>query len=275
MNDFCEREDLGKMNLTQETNELQQRTSAGGRGGLFSSGTLHIMAMLFMLLDHLWATVFPYLDFLTCIGRLAFPLFAFMIAEGFYHTGNLKRYIGKIFVFAVISEVPFDLIYGGTVFYPFHQNVLWTFLISLLLMAWMERVRKKNKWILTGLSAAGALILGYGIGTVTMVDYYGAGVLTVLLFYFLRGKHPVVMLLQFAGMYFINAGLLSGFFYTVTVFGHAFEFPQQAFALFALPLIWLYSGERGYGKKWFQYFCYAFYPGHLLALYFIWQSLPR
>ena len=263
------------MNSVKETTGLQQQTRGGVRGGIFSSGALHVIAMLFMLLDHLWATFFPYLDFLTCIGRLAFPIFAFMIAEGFYHTRNLKRYIGKMFIFAVISEMPFDLIYGGTIFYPFHQNVLWTFLISLILMAGVERVRKKNQPILTVLASAAALLFGYGIGTVTMVDYYGAGVLTVMLFYFLRGKHPAVLLLQFAGMYFINAGLLSGFFYTVSIFGHAFEFPQQAFALCALPIIWLYSGERGCRKKWFQYFCYAFYPGHLLVLYIAWQALVR
>ena len=100
-------------------------------GGI-SSFTLHILAMALMLCDHLWATLFPAQEWLTCIGRIAFPIFAFMIAEGYFHTSNVKKYIARLLIFAIVSEVPFDLLYGSTVIYPFHQNVLWTFLIALL-----------------------------------------------------------------------------------------------------------------------------------------------
>ncbi|MFR5126249.1 TraX family protein [Blautia massiliensis (ex Durand et al. 2017)] len=55
------------------------------------SFTLHILAMLFMLCDHLWATLFPAQEWMTCVGRLAFPIFAFMIAEGCYYTSNVKK----------------------------------------------------------------------------------------------------------------------------------------------------------------------------------------
>lgn len=96
-----------------------------------SSAALHIMAMVFMLSDHLWATLLPMQEWMSCLGRLAFPIFAFLTVEGYFHTKNLKRYLLRLLIFALISEVPFDLMYGGTVFYPFHQNVLWTFLIAL------------------------------------------------------------------------------------------------------------------------------------------------
>lgn len=243
------------------------------KSGVFSSCMLHIIAMTCMLSDHMWATLFPYVDILTCIGRIAFPIFAFMIVEGFYHTSNFRRYLCRMLIFAVISEVPFDLVSGDSVLYLFHQNVLWTFLIGLLLIALIHKVRKTGKvWLWIPVAIVVTLV-GYVIGTITMVDFYGAGVVMVIMFYLFRGKEPWKLIAQLVCMYYINAQLLSGYCYTFSIAGHNFEFPQQAFALIALPVIWLYNGKLGYHKKWFKYFCYAFYPGHLLVLYIIWQMV--
>ena len=110
-----------------------------------SAAALHIIAMALMLMDHLWATLLPAQDWLTCAGRLAFPIFAFMAVEGYFHTRNLKRYALRLLLFALLSEVPFDLIYGGTWFYPVHQNVIWTLLLGLLGVHLMETVRKNRK----------------------------------------------------------------------------------------------------------------------------------
>ena len=106
-----------------------------------SAAALHIIAMALMLMDHLWATLLPAQDWLTCAGRLAFPIFAFMTVEGYFHTRNLKRYALRLLLFALLSEVPFDLMYGGTWFYPVHQNVIWTLLLGLLGVHLMEAVR--------------------------------------------------------------------------------------------------------------------------------------
>ena len=103
-----------------------------------TSASLHIMAMAFMLCDHLWGTIVPGNDWLTCIGRISFPIFAFMIVEGYFHTSNLKKYAGRLFVLALISEIPFNLALGSRIFYPIHQYVLWSFLISLGLIHWNE-----------------------------------------------------------------------------------------------------------------------------------------
>ena len=129
-----------------------------------TSMSLHVIAMACMLCDHLWATVVPGNDWLTCVGRLAFPIFAFLIVEGYFHTGSLRRYVGRLLLCALLSEVPFDLVMGGTVFYPFHQNVLWTFLIALLLIRLNERARATGRLWVRLLTGAGTLALGYVLG---------------------------------------------------------------------------------------------------------------
>ena len=231
---------------------------------------LHIMAMAFMLCDHLWGTVVPGNNWLTVIGRLAFPIFAFMIVEGYFHTKNLKRYVLRLLLFAVISEIPFNLAIGSRFFYPRHQNVLWSFLISIGLIYLNEltrRIRKKWLRILVGIIVgANSLLVGSILGIITFSDYYHAGVLTVLVFYFFRRRKWWCLIAQIVCLWIINVELLGGFGYDVVLFGKSFFITQQGFALFALIPIWLYRGKQGYHAKWFKYLCYAFYPAHLLIL---------
>lgn len=250
-----------------------------------TSAALHIMAMIFMLLDHTWATVLSY-NWMTCVGRIAYPIFAFMIVEGFNHTKSLKKYMLRLLVFALISEIPFNLMYGGQIFYPVHQNVMWTFLLALSGLWLMEKVRSRKKVWLTIVVCAGVSLLGLLLGYVLFVDFYGCGVLTVFVFYFfdrsreeniisrLLKDHPhrdtiwklFCMIGQFVVLYYINVEILGGFYYDIEVFGIHIELVQQSLALLALIPIWLYRGEKGYHKKWFQYFNYAFYPVHCLVL---------
>ena len=239
-----------------------------------SSFTLHLMAMAFMLCDHLWATLLP-LDFLSNIGRLAFPIFAFLCAEGFRRTGDRKRYMLRMLIFALISEIPFNFFYGGAAIYPFHQNVLFTFLLALCLMAGVEKVRRRGSRVYTALALAGAAILGMALGTLCMVDYYGAGVLTVFIFYFFHGRKWWCLLGQLAALYWVNVELLGGLMYPIQLFGMDFELCQQGLALLALVPIWLYRGRQGYHSKPFQYACYAFYPVHMLLLVLVLNFVNR
>ena len=158
-----------------------------------------------------------------------------------------------------------DHMYGSTPFYPYHQNVLWTFLIALLCMSGIEAFKKKENIVLTVFVAAVITLCGFVIGSITMVDYYGAGVLTVLLFYFTNRRKATDYIIQLIGMYFLN--------FTITVLGHEFEIVQQGLALFALIPIWLYHEKQGYHSKWFQYVCYLFYPVHMLVIYVVWQLI--
>jgi len=231
-----------------------------------TSASLHIMAMAFMLCDHLWGTIIPGNDWLTCIGRISFPIFAFLLVEGYFHTKNLKKYMGRLFIFAVISEIPFNLAMGSSWFYPVHQNILWSFLISLTLIHWNEKAKMNGKPWLRLIVGCLSVIIGYLIGIITMVDFYHAGILTVLAFYFFRGRKWWQWLGQFLCLWYINLELLGGFSYEIYLFGETYFFTRQGLALLALIPIWLYRGRQGYHSKPFQYACYAFYPLHLLIL---------
>ena len=240
-----------------------------------SAAALHILAMTLMLMDHLWATLLPSLDWLTCAGRLAFPIFAFMAVEGYFHTHSFKKYAQRLLLFAVLSEIPFDLMYGGTWFYPVHQNVIWTLLLALLGVRLMETVRKKQKTWLYLLMAALVTVIWTLLGTLGMVDYYGAGILTVFIFYFFRGRKWWCLLGQLLALYWVNVEMLGGLMYPIHLFGNEFEICQQGLALLALIPIWLYRGRQGYHSKPFQYLCYGFYPVHMLALAVILNYVNR
>ncbi len=231
-----------------------------------SAAALHIMAMALMLCDHLWATVVPGNQWMTSIGRIAFPIFAFMAVEGYFHTHNLKHYLLRMLVFALISEIPFNLMYASQAFYPIHQNVIFTLLIGLLLIHLNEMAKKHEKTWLNMITGFSSILLAVIFGILFFADYGVAGLLTILVFYFFRERKWYNLLFQIAFLYYINVNMLAGQSFTLELFGHTFEIIQQGFALIALIPIWLYQGRQGYHKKWFQYFCYAFYPLHMLIL---------
>ena len=249
--------------------------SSASKNFELTAAVLHIIAMTLMLMDHLWATLLPAREWLTCAGRVAFPIFAFMAVEGYFHTRSFKKYILRMLLFAVLSEIPFDLMYGGTWFYPVHQNVLWTFLLGLLGVWLMEQVRKKGKIWMYLLVCVLVVPAGLVLGTLCMVDYYGVGVLTVFVFYFLHGRKWWCFLGQLAALYWLNVELLGGLMYPVQLFGMEFELCQQGLALLALIPIWLYRGRQGYHSKPFQYLCYAFYPVHILLLVVVLNFINR
>ena len=240
-----------------------------------STATLHILAMALMLMDHLWATLLPAQEWLTCVGRLAFPIFAFMAVEGYFHTHDFKKYALRMLLFAVISEIPFDFMYGGTWFYPVHQNVIWTLLLGLLGINIMETARKKRKkWAFILISVI-VVIVGAALGTLCMLDYYGTGVLTIFIFYFFHGRKWWCLLGQLVALYWVNVELLGGLVYPIQLFGMEFELCQQGLALLSLIPIWLYRDRQGYHSKPFQYLCYAFYPVHMAIIVLVLNFVTR
>ncbi len=227
---------------------------------------LHILAMLFMLCDHLWATLIPGWDWLTCVGRITFPMYGYLLVEGYFHTGSVKQYARRLLTLALLSEIPFNLMTTDSWIFPFHQNVIWTLLLGLWMVHLNEKARKREKlWlrIAVGLLTCG---FGYVAGLLTMVDYNGSGVLMILLFYFFRGRSWWCLAGQALGLFYISTELISGLYYELQIFGRTANFYQQTFCLLALIPIWLYRGKQGHHSRPFRWFCYGFYPVHMLLL---------
>lgn len=220
-------------------------------------GALKGIAAALMLTDHVGAILLPEVLALRCVGRLAFPIFAFFIAEGYAHTRDFGRYFRRMAILAVVSEIPFNL-ENGAVFDPARQNVLFTFCLALLTLRGLEalgRERGFGRWAGCGL----VLAAGFAAGELLRTDYGGWGVVTVALLYLCRdGKYAKLwLLLAMAAVNGLGMGSL-----TMPVFGG--EMPIQIFAVAALPVIWLYNGQAG--PKGLRRAFYVFYPAHLLVL---------
>lgn len=231
--------------------------------------TLRLLAQAFMLLDHMWATVVPGNMWMTYVGRMAFPIFAFQISEGFFHTSDRKKYARRLLVFGLISEIPFDLMMASTVFFPFHQNVMFTLLLGLLAISaidWARQERTAKAVALGALGFLGCLLLAF----LGMVDYGVKGVLTVVVFYLFRGFRGA-WIFQLVSMVMLNIVWFQGLYIEIPLFGSVYEFQTQGFAVLALLFIWLYNGKKGAGNQWLQYGAYWFYPVHILILYLLYH----
>ena len=235
-------------------------------GGL-TANMLRVIAVLFMLSDHIWATYMSFGDWMTYIGRMAFPIFAFQIAEGFVHTKNVKKYILRLLGFAVITEIPFNLFYSSRTFNPYHQNVLFTLLLGLFAIMLIDGL-KKDKSVKNIAKTVALLLIIVVASVIGFVDYGIHGVLMVVMFYLFR-DFPFAWLAQLLGMVAINIIFFEGQVIPFEFFGKAFEIPTQGFAVFSLIPIWLYGGKKGISNKILQYGFYAFYPVHMLILYLI------
>lgn len=199
---------------------------------------LRMAALFCMLLDHLWYTVLPGAEWMHGLGRLAFPIFAFQAAEGYARTGNLRRYLLRLGVLGLASEIPFNLMASGTVLDPARQNVIWTLLLGVLALRAAEQGRG---W---ALAAAALAALA---GELLHADYGAVGVLTVCCFGLLRDSRSG----QLAAMLALHGVLFWG--------------SVQALAVLALVPIWLYNGRPG--SRWVRTVSYWFYPLHMLALW--------
>ena len=215
---------------------------------------LKLLAVVTMLIDHMGFTLFPYALWMRCVGRLAFPVFCFLVAEGCAHTHDKKRYAARLLVFAVLSEPAFDLMHGVW-FTMDYQNVLWTLLAGALIcwcVDWALRKKTPAAFLLTGAAVAAAFCLLELAGT----DYRGWGMLLVVLFYGVRRVScgtVVKRMAQAVGLAVFSIGIMGG----VSI---------ELWSLAALLPLWLYNGRRGYSNRVVQYGFYAFYPVHILIL---------
>lgn len=243
-----------------------------------SALALRILACVCMLLDHI-GYCFPQLYYLRYVGRLAFPLFVFLIVNGYGHTSSRLRYALRLALFAVISQVPFTLFCGYGSF--LHKgNVFFTLLCALLVL-WATDGLLKNKvlrWVCFLPSLAAVMLFHFGI---LSSDYGLKGILLALTFRYLYRSKLLTVLGTFLSVFFpqlVAYGLQCCYF----LLGRevAFQVPDrwtlvQGFSLLALIPIFLYNGKRGrmpenkVAAKAVQWGFYLFYPLHLLLLYLL------
>jgi hypothetical protein len=209
---------------------------------------LKTVALATMIIDHYGAIFQNGVNIYRIIGRIAFPVYCFLLVEGYFHTREVKKYGKRLLLFAVISEIPFDLAFYGKVGFA-HQNIFFTLFIGLAAIYFIEN--KEGKYSFNNsivIAAAGILAM------VLSVDYNIMGVIYILSFYFTRNFPRNKQILYMAG---------------IMLFTNLMSSPLQQFSLLALPLIYFYNGELGQKNKFLQIMFYAAYPLHLLLFYFL------
>lgn len=237
---------------------------------------LKLIASITMLIDHIGVVlVYSMYDFamrggnyalaaemaalympLRIIGRIAFPIYCFLLVEGFHHTRNLKRYIGRLAVGMVLSELPFDLCFSGSLDWT-SCSVMVTLLLGSLMIAAMERVNLPWKI---------ALILPfYLLAEWLDTDYGGNGIAIIAMLAITRGLPRETLVRDIAFVILLWFGL--------TVDIGPFEIPVEAFGLVSLIFLHGYNGRKLTCSKWVQWTFYLFYPAHLFILWLIKQLI--
>ncbi|MBO5066675.1 MAG: conjugal transfer protein TraX [Clostridia bacterium] len=245
--------------------QLPDSTREKRWSGVINADVLKLIAVVTMIIDHIWQAGLVEARWFNWIGRLAFPIFAFQIAEGYVKTSNVKRYALRLLAFALISEIPFNIFCADWVFFPDYQNVIFTLFMGLCAIIAIDKVKKDPSPQNVFLWSLVAIIIVI-LAELLSVDYGAAGVMTVLTFYLFR-DFKYARIFQFLSMILIFVLVFPGNTFVVKLFGNVHFLPVQLFAVFSLIPIWLYNGEKGLRSKALQYGFYIIYPLHLLVIY--------
>ena len=223
-----------------------------------SGSTLKIIALITMFIDHIGAVIvqrtmsMPGFDHdfwnslywpLRYVGRLAFPIFCFLLTEGFIHTSNKKKYLSRMLIFALISEIPFNLGIAGDMFNLKYQNVFWELALGIMALICLEIVEKKKLKYYIQVILRFTIIAVFALGAeVLNLDYGMYGIISIVALYVFRQNKKLQLIVG------------------------AVSFCWEQVAPLSFLLIAFYNGKRG---RRIKYAFYAFYPAHLLILYFI------
>lgn len=215
-----------------------------------SSFVLKIIAIMSMFMDHVGYAIFEGFSYFNYIGRIAFPIFAFQISEGYIHSSNLKKYFLRLLLFAIISQIPF-MLFHSLLSSEFSLNIFFTLLLGLTCIY----IYDKSKYKFLG------IILSITIGIIAeicMCDYGFYGVFIILLFYIFKNNfiNASVSFILATGIKYLIPAIKSGLY---NIYGYLF-------ICTIIPLVFIatYNGKKGKNTK---YLLYLFYPIHLLLLY--------
>lgn len=212
---------------------------------------IKVIAIVAMIVDHLGLFFFPQYLIFRMIGRLAFPLFAWLIANGAYHTHNIRTYLRRLYIFALISQIPFFLANQFIDPHFAELNVLCTLFFGLLAIIFIKRTNNWVHWfIITVIFAAMAELL--------QTDYGGFGVTVIVLFY--------IFFYNFKKLFIAQTVLFFAQLIISPVLGSLVE----PIGLVSLLFIRLYNNQPGPGAK---YLFYIFYPTQYIVFYLLLMNL--
>ena len=220
---------------------------------------LKIIALASMLFDHL-AVVFPdiFPFWFRGIGRLAWPIFAFLLADGFRHTKSPEKFVMRLLAFALISEIPYDIAMGNNISFIANTNIFYTLFLGGMAICLYERMKNKYNW--KAAAFIGAVFPTAVFAELLTVDYGGIGVLFVFAVYAIKPQRlRIAAVGVFALSQFIP--LIPAHFLGIEI--RLEYWLMIPFALATVPLVSMYNGKRGVQAKWLFYLVY---PVHLTVL---------
>ena len=218
---------------------------------------IKIIACITMVLDHIKYAIPETRNFFTIyFGRMSYPLFAFLIGEGYCHTRNLKKYYKRLLICGIISQIPF-MLFRTLVGEWKMLNIMFTLILGLIAVTIFDKY--KNKWYIWLPSVFGIAFLGQ----VLRVDYSWFGVATVFILYVFRNQ-KILRILAFLILTILSYFVRTNGAYSVEVV------LKIVFTVFPVVLLCFYNGKLGKKTK---YLYYVFYPAHMLIFYAINQFL--
>ena len=250
---------------------------------------LKLIAIITMTIDHFaiavgtnitdgQAELSPYMTkpvymILRGIGRIAFPIFAYLIVEGFFYTKNLTKYILRLFIFAFISQVPFSLVNSRVILDTHKQNVFFTLGLGLICVYMLDMLIKLSKQAKEKNEPMPYINIMLGIGIIIIcivsvvlnTDYSIMGILLIMIFYIFRADTTLPKMSKPNILRFTFLGI------SMMLLILTLNFGIEIFAPFALIPIAMHNRQKGPSMK---YFFYAYYPGHFAVLYLIICILP-
>ncbi len=223
---------------------------------------LKIIALITMFIDHIGYVIFPNHFWLRYIGRIAFPIYVFLISEGLKKTSNIKKYLRNLLILALISELFYDLCFNKNINFFYKTNTVYTLFISSLSI---YLYNKNSDNIIKYLS----LLLGLSISHILKTDYDILGVLLIFIFYFLHNKYEYLIY----GIIWVNIKYLSNISYILQYIFNKNIYLSNIYIINSLGLylftivpfliIMFYNNKKGNSLK---YIFYILYPLHLFIL---------
>ena len=222
-----------------------------------SNFDLKLIAIITMTIDHI-GVVFgtPFYNLLRAVGRLSFPIFAFLLTEGYVHTRSFSKYFLRLLVLAVISEVIYDYVFFGSFIYRGANNIFFTLALGLLTLFLLDKSKglikryfkdKVDLFIILPITYLLIIVIMGLMGEFLNFSYGMLGILVISFFYLFKTNFPLVVISVTLSTLILGEGM-------------------QYFSLFSLILIYFYNQKLGKKSK---LFFYLYYPLHILVLGFI------